>query len=229
MARTALVTGANRGIGAAIARQLAGRGIDVIAGVRDVASAEGLLADIARSGRQGDAIGLDVGNLRSIRSCVAALKRKGRVIDILVNNAGILTGEKLLEMDGAEVLEAIRVNALGPLALMRTLGPAMAARRYGRIVNVSSQWGALAHLGPGAYGVSKSLLNAITVKVAGELPDCVKVNAMCPGWVKTRMGGEGAPLSPEQGADTAVWLATLAGNGPTGGYFRNRKRLSWLD
>jgi len=105
----------------------------------------------------------------------------------------------------------------------------MSARGYGRIVNVSSGWGSFAEGmgGPGLYGVTKAALNALTVRLAKELPSTVKVNAMCPGWVRTRMGGQSATRSPDEGADTAIWLATLSDDGPTGGFFRDRKPIEW--
>jgi NAD(P)-dependent dehydrogenase (short-subunit alcohol dehydrogenase family) len=105
----------------------------------------------------------------------------------------------------------------------------MVAQGYGRIVNVSSGWGAFSDgvAGPGAYGVAKAALNALTVACARTLPNSVKVNAMCPGWVRTRMGGMSASRSPEYGADTAIWLATVGEDGPTGGFFRDRRPIDW--
>lgn len=229
MMRTALVTGANRGIGARIAHGLASAGLDVIAGVRNAASADDLLASLAKDGFELRVEEVDVGDAGSITALTDRLAAKGTHVDVLVNNAGILTHENLLDMRPGDVANMVAVNALGPLSLIQALAPAMVRRGYGRIVNVSSQWGSLTSLGPGAYGISKALLNAITVKVAGELPMHVKVNAMCPGWVHTSMGGEAAPRTPQQGADTAIWLATLPDEGPSGGYFRDRQALSWLE
>ena len=105
----------------------------------------------------------------------------------------------------------------------------MNARGYGRIVNVSSGWGSFAEglSGPGAYSISKAALNALTLSLSKDLPTNVKVNCMCPGWVRTRMGGEGAPRTPEEAADTAIWLATLPDDGPTGGFYRDRKLIAW--
>jgi NAD(P)-dependent dehydrogenase (short-subunit alcohol dehydrogenase family) len=102
-------------------------------------------------------------------------------------------------------------------------------RKYGRIVNLSSGWGSFPEGmgGPGLYGVTKASLNALTIRLSKELPPAIKVNAMCPGWVRTRMGGQGATHSPDEGADTAVWLATLPDKGPTGGFFRDRKPIDW--
>src|SRR5436309_112309 len=147
----------------------------------------------------------------------------------LVNNAGVLHEKPLLHLTDAEINDSIAVHLAGPLHLIRALAPKMAGRGYGRIVNLSSGWGSFAEGmgGPGMYGVTKAALNALTVRLANELPSAVKVNAMCPGWVRTRMGGQGATRSPDEGADTAVWLATLPDEGPTGCFFRDRKPIEW--
>ncbi|MGE0846466.1 MAG: SDR family NAD(P)-dependent oxidoreductase [Flavobacteriaceae bacterium] len=228
-AKTALVTGANRGIGAAIATGLATRGIRVLLGVREEASAEIVARAITRGGGLCAVTAVDTGDPVAIDDCLSRLEEAGERVDILVNNAGILEGERLLDMEEADVLRSIRVNALGPLRLIRALAPAMAERGGGRVVNLSSDWGSLSNLGPGAYGISKALLNAITVKTAGELPPTVKVNAMDPGWVRSSMGGASGPRSPEEGADTAVFLATLPDDGPSGGLFRDRRAVGWMD
>ena len=230
MARTALVTGASRGIGTAIARGLAAQGVRVIAAVRDPGSAEGVLASIRSCGdNAARAVKADTSDPASIAACVELLEREGEQVDVLINNAAILQGERLLDMGETDVLRSVQTNALGPLQLIRLLAPGMAARGYGRIVNLSSEWGSLSSLGPGAYGVSKALLNAITIKAARELPASVKVNAMCPGWVNTDMGGRAAPRTPEQGADTAIWLATLSDDAPSGCYFRDRRQIGWSE
>ena len=128
---------------------------------------------------------------------------------------------------GFETSMAVMVH--GPYHLIRALAPNMVERGWGRIVNVSSEWGSFADGlgGPNAYGVAKAALNALTLRLSRELPPSVKINAMCPGWVRTRMGGPGATRSPEEGADTALWLATLPEDGPTGGFFRDRKPIAW--
>jgi NAD(P)-dependent dehydrogenase (short-subunit alcohol dehydrogenase family) len=158
---------------------------------------------------------------------LAKLARNQITIDVLINNAGILPDGDMLTMPWEDIEAATRVNALGPLFMMRLLMPDMAARGYGRVVNVSSGWGSLNGLGPGAYGITKAFLNAITVKGAREAGRGVLVNAMCPGWVRTDMGGPGADRAPEQGADTALFLATLPDGGPSGGIFRDRQPIPW--
>jgi NAD(P)-dependent dehydrogenase (short-subunit alcohol dehydrogenase family) len=135
----------------------------------------------------------------------------------------------LLDLTDAEVAESVAVHLTGPIRLIRLLVPDMVAGGYGRIVNVSSGWGSFAEGmgGPGAYAVTKAAMNALTVRLSKELPPQIKVNAMCPGWVQTRMGGERATKTPDEGADTAVWLAALPDDGPTGGFFRDRTRIKW--
>lgn len=222
MQRTALVTGANRGIGNAIARGLAAQGLRVVACGRDEAALSQAFA-----GTPAQTLTMDVGAPGSIEAGLAELAAQNVQVDVLVNNAGVLPDGDLLSMPWGDIEASTRINALGPLQLMRALMPAMAQRGYGRVVNVSSGWGSLNDLGPGAYGVTKAFLNAITIKAAREAGPSVLVNAMCPGWVRTNMGGVGADRSPEEGADTALFLATLPDGGPSGQIFRDRKPIAW--
>lgn len=216
---TALVTGGNRGIGLAIAEGLAGRGHRVVIGVRDLAAGQTAAAEIGA-----EAVLLD---LERPESFAPALGRIGGV-DILVNNAGILDPTPMLA-DGDLVRRNMQIMALGPYELIRKVIPHMGAMGWGRIVNMSSGWGSFDEgvQGPGAYGVAKASLNAFTLALSREAPACVKINAMCPGWVRTRMGGAGATRSPEEGAATALWLATLPEDGPTGGFFRDNAPIAW--
>ncbi|GAB1479143.1 SDR family NAD(P)-dependent oxidoreductase [Paracoccaceae bacterium] len=216
---TALVTGANRGIGRAIVAGLKARGCAVTLAARDEAA-----------GRQA-AFALGVSfvrlDLSDPDSVFEAITRTGG-FDILVNNAGVLGQASLLspKSDFAEAME-VMVNA--PLDLIRLNLPHWRRTGWGRIVNLSSGWGAHAEglEGPGAYGVAKAALNALTRALPRDLPPGVKINAACPGWVATRMGGAEAPLTPEEGADTPVWLALLPEDGPTGGFFRARQPIGW--
>jgi NAD(P)-dependent dehydrogenase (short-subunit alcohol dehydrogenase family) len=229
MKRTALVTGANRGIGLAVARRLAELGYAVFLGSRDLKAGEGAAQSLRRLGLDVAPVHLDLTNAAAADAALNSIGQSGRRIDALVNNAGVLHEKRLLALTDAEIGESIAVHLTGPLRLIRALAPNMIARGYGRIVNVSSGWGSFAEglEGPGAYGVTKAALNALTVRLAKELPSAIKVNAMCPGWVRTRMGGRAARRTPDEGADTAVWLATLPDDGPTGGFFRDRKPIEW--
>jgi NAD(P)-dependent dehydrogenase (short-subunit alcohol dehydrogenase family) len=229
MKRTALVTGANRGIGHAVARRLAELGHSVLLGSRDPKAGDQAADSLRRLGLDVVPVHLDLADPVTIDDAMNNLQRSGHLVDVLVNNAGILHEKPLLDLTDAEIADSIAVHLTGPIRLLRAVVPNMIAKRHGRIVNVSSGWGSFAEGmgGPGAYGVTKAALNALTVRLAQELPSTVKVNAMCPGWVRTRMGGPGATRSPEEAADTAVWLATLPDDGPTGGFFRDRTPIEW--
>jgi NAD(P)-dependent dehydrogenase (short-subunit alcohol dehydrogenase family) len=228
MIRTALITGSNRGIGKAIVQGLAGQGLNVVLAGRDGATLGELAIGLhQKHGVETRSLVLDVADPASMEQGLAKLARNQITIDVLINNAGILPDGDMLTMPWEDIEAATRVNALGPLFMMRLLMPDMAARGYGRVVNVSSGWGSLNGLGPGAYGITKAFLNAITVKGAREAGRGVLVNAMCPGWVRTDMGGPGADRAPEQGADTALFLATLPDGGPSGGIFRDRQPIPW--
>jgi NAD(P)-dependent dehydrogenase (short-subunit alcohol dehydrogenase family) len=229
MKRTVLVTGANRGIGLAIARRLAEIGNSVLLGSRDLRAGEDAAKSLGRPELDIEAVHVDLGDAAVIDAALRDIDKSGRRVDALVNNAGVLHEKPILELTDAEIADSIAVHLTGPLRLIRGLAPGMVARGYGRIVNVSSGWGSFAEGmgGPGLYGITKVALNALTLRLSKELPASVKVNAMCPGWVRTRMGGEGAARSPDEGADTAIWLATLRDDGPTGGFFRDRKSIKW--
>jgi len=232
--RTALVTGANRGIGFEIARGLAAQGMKVLAGVRNDKTAGEAQTAFAGIGVEG--VVLDVADAAAIPGCIAEIERREGAIDILVNNAAILIdgpggfGSSLFDMTDETFRKTWETNVLAPAATMRALIPGMMARGFGRVVNMSSLAGQLAGMGKGypAYRVSKTALNALTRIAAAEAgKGDVKVNACSPGWVRTGMGGPDAPRTPEEGAATAVWLATLASNGPTGGFFQDKAPQPW--
>ncbi|NBB94096.1 MAG: SDR family NAD(P)-dependent oxidoreductase [Gammaproteobacteria bacterium] len=224
--RTALVTGANRGIGLAIARGLAERDIHVLAAARSVEKAQAAVREIDGSAT---GVALDLSEPGVAGEAARQLAEAYGPIDILVNNAGILVTEDLNELELADFVHSLQVHLIAAFELIQALGPPMRKRGWGRIVNMTSGWGAFAENleGPFAYAVSKAGLNALTVKSAQALGESVKVNSACPGWVRTDMGGEQAPRSVEEGADTPVWLATLPDDGPTGGFFRSRKPIDW--
>jgi NAD(P)-dependent dehydrogenase (short-subunit alcohol dehydrogenase family) len=222
----ALVTGASRGIGFEVARQLAERGYRIVVTSRTKSAAE----EAARKIKRAVPHELEVSEAASIRELAAFLKREVGRIDALVNNAAVLRGEgeSILSTPADAFVETWRTNALGPLLLTQAVAPLLARSDAPRVVNVSSGAGQISSMttyAP-AYSISKATLNAITVMLAAAMPDA-KVNCVDPGWVRTDMGGPSAPRSVEQGADTIVWLATLPKSGPTGGYFRDRKRIAW--
>jgi NAD(P)-dependent dehydrogenase (short-subunit alcohol dehydrogenase family) len=225
--KTALVTGANRGIGLAIAAGLNRLGgIKVLVGSRRAEDGENAAGTL---GGNAISVPLDLSHTEDLRRQVRNIVDVHGSIDILVNNAGVLEPGNILEIESDQLNHSLQVNFLAPLALIRELVPGMNARRYGRIVNVSSGWGSFAEglSGPAAYSISKAALNALTLSLSKDLPKNVKINSMCPGWVRTRMGGEAAPHTPEEGADTAIWLATLPDDGPSGGFYRDRRLIEW--
>ncbi len=216
MTKRALVTGGNRGIGLEIARGLVAEGLDVLIGVRDMDGAKNAEAE---TGAQ--AVHCDLnGDMH--------LPPEASEVHVLVNNAGVFYQAPLFSED-ARFDETVSVMFRGPYKLMQLALPFMTSEGYGRVVNVSSGWGLFSEGlgGPGAYGVAKAALNALTFRAASEVGEGVKINAVCPGWVRTRMGGEHAHFSPEEGADTAVWLATLPTDGPSGKVFRRREEVAW--
>lgn len=225
----ALVTGGNRGIGLEVCHRLARSGLRVILGSRDLGRGRDAARTLAAEGLDVSVEELDVGDPESVRACARRLKESGTHVDILINNAGVYPTTGILQVDEATAQEALQVNLLGALRTCQAFVPGMVSRGYGRVVNVSSGGGSITEdvPGPGAYGFSKAALNALTRMVANAVRGDVKVNAVCPGWVATDMGGTAAPRSPEQGADTIVWLATLPEDGPTDGFFRDRRSIPW--
>ncbi len=217
-----LVTGASRGLGREVARRLAEEGHTVLAGVRYPARWSPLPGV--------EMVELDVADPASIQAAAAQVKSRFGHLDVLVNNAGILldpTGDAL-SMDVDLLRRTLETNSLGPLRVAQAFAPMMA--KGGRIVNVSSGGGQLSapSTWSPAYCVSKTALNAITVQLAEALkPRGIAVNAVCPGWVRTDMGGPGAPRSLAEGADSILWLVLRATHDLTGGFWRDGKRLAW--
>ncbi len=221
-----LVTGGNRGIGREVCRQLVAHGHTVL-----------LTARTAESARvAADAVGaiplrLDVTDEASIADAARVIERDYGRLDVLVNNAAITydTWQRAATADLAVVRDAVETNLYGPWSVIQHLLPLLRRGVHARIVNVSSEAAALATMGGGtpAYSVSKVALNALTRMLASELRgDRILVNAVCPGWVATDMGGPGGrPVA--EGAASVVWAATLPDSGPTGGFFRDGHPLAW--
>ena len=225
--RTALVTGGNRGIGFAIANGLAAKGCHVLLACRDAGLGKEAANQIA--GRVTN-VELDLSVRETTAAQMQRIQAEYEPIDILVNNAGILEEGSLLDVRPEAFAASMRVNFEAPYEITKQLLPGMVQRGFGRVVNVSSGWGSFTDglTGPAAYSISKAALNALTLSAAQAVPAMiVKVNAMCPGWVRTGMCGPSASRSPEEGADTAIWLATLPSEGPSGGFFRDRRRIEW--
>jgi len=225
----ALVSGGNRGIGLEVGRQLAERGITVILGSRDQESgkeaAESLPGNVLSHQ-------LDVVDAKSVDRLASFVEGEFGRLDVLVNNAGISNdeGQRGLDADLDRVREALETNLLGAWRLCEVAIPLMQRHGYGRIVNISTGMAALEDMGSGfpSYRVSKTALNALTRILASELRGSgILVNSVCPGWVQTDMGGSRASRTVEEGADTPVWAATLTNNGPTGGFFRDRRPIPW--
>ena len=229
MHRTAVVTGGNRGIGFEVCRELAVGGRRVILTARDPEAGEKAAEALRREGLDVRFEEMDVASDRSVAAGADRLAKARMKIDVLVNNAAIYPSENLLDRASDVLRTTMEIDFFGASRTCRAFVPGMLARGYGRIVNVSSGSGSFAEglPGPPAYSVAKAALNAFTVKLAQELSGDVKVNSVCPGWVRTRMGGRNATRSVEKGADTIVWLATLPARGPNGGFFRDRRRIAW--
>ncbi len=229
-ARIAVVTGASRGLGLETARQLAGRGYRVILTARsDGKVAMGLDALGHPDNVEGHT--LDVTDQSSVDGFFAWLAQTHGRIDVLVNNAGHDPGgfTDALNTAADALIETFDINAVSAWRMVQKALPMMNATGYGRIVNVSSGMGALTDMGTGVvpYRLSKAALNAITRIGSNEARGNVKINSVCPGWVRTDMGGPTATRSVPEGASGIVWAATLADDGPNGGFFRDGKPIAW--
>jgi NAD(P)-dependent dehydrogenase (short-subunit alcohol dehydrogenase family) len=231
--KIAIVTGGNRGLGLEIARQLMKADLFVVIGARDRAKCDAALESLKSAGSNADALPLDVNDTKSVRRFVEEMEKKHGAPGVLVNNAGVYpeeTDAKVVDTPTSIWRETMETNLFGAVRMCREVVPLMKKLRYGRIVNLSSGLGQLQTMGEGspAYRVSKAALNALTRTLAAEVAGHgILVNSMSPGWVRTDMGGDDAPRSVEEGADTAVWLSLLPSNGPTGQFFRDRKTIPW--
>ena len=231
--RLAVVTGGNRGIGYEICRQLARKGLRVLLTSRDAEKGRAAQKKLEKEGLDVLHHQLDVANPASVAALAGYIESEYARVDVLVNNAGISVDKRstsVLREKEETFRVTLETNFYGPLRMCQALVPLMQKNHYGRVVNLSSGLGQLDDMGDGtpAYRVSKTALNALTRMVAKAVEgDNILVNSMCPGWVRTDMGGAGAPRTVEQGAETAVWLAMLPHDGPTGGFFRDKKPIPW--
>lgn len=229
--RIALVTGANRGIGLEVVRQLAREEMKVLLGSRSLENGKAAAQTLQADGLNVVACKLDVTQTADIKQVAARVSHDYSRLDILVNNAGILydTWQTAAGADLSEVRFALETNTLGAWQMVQGLLPLLKDSQHGRIVNVSSGGGSLHGMSGGtpAYSVSKAALNALTIMLSKNLKaDGILVNAVCPGWVATDMGGSGGrPV--EVGAASVVWAALLPDDGPTGGFFRDGKPVAW--
>ncbi|MEO1364448.1 MAG: SDR family NAD(P)-dependent oxidoreductase [Pseudomonadota bacterium] len=213
------MTGGNRGIGYAIAQGLRDRGVDVVIGARDAQAGASVAPTLGCA-----SVHLDLEAPDTFAPAIAAAGD----IDILINNAGILIEDSMITHPEG-LRRSMQVMFHAPFELTLLCLPHMTRAGQGRIINLSSGWGAYSEgmEGPGGYGVAKAALNALSYALPRDLPTGVSINAMCPGWVHTRMGGQAAPRTPEEGADTAIWLALDAPAHLTGKFFRDRTEKAW--
>lgn len=238
--KTALVTGANKGIGRAIAQQLAKDGFTVWVGSRDAARGRKAVDELVAEGLDARLLALDVGSDDSVAAAAKALARETDRLDVLVNNAGVLTSMTTPPSeDATELVKSVyEVNVFGPIRVTQALLPLLKKAPAARIVNLSSSLGSLSfaldrsngfyEINQLGYNSSKSALNAVTVAFAKELePLGIKVNATCPGYVSTDMNAHTGTRSVEEGAATAVRLATLGPDGPTAGFFNDDGSIPW--
>lgn len=221
-----LITGASRGIGLATARMLVSRGMNVVIGSRDPVRAKASAIDAGCGWMR-----MDITDQNSISAAVTALKERFGYLDVLINNAAVLLDhyEGLLDLKPEVLRETLETNLIGTLRVTQAFLPILQASSDPRIINISSGAGQLdgePQAWAPAYSISKTALNMLTQQLTAALPDMM-VNSMCPGWCRTAMGGEDAPRTPEEGADTAVWLALEAPNSLRGKFFKNRTVIPW--
>lgn len=228
----ALITGSNRGIGLETARQLAGRGFHVVIAARDETSGGKAADEISAGIASAEFLSLDVSSSESIRKAAAEFAAIADRLNVLVNNAGIYPdeGQSILTIPRDRMAETFQTNTFGPLEVTQAFLPYLKRAESARVINVSSGYGQLDDLSPSvpSYCLSKLALNGLTIMLAKALEgDRIAVNSMCPGWVRTDMGGPNATRSLEEGADTIVWLADEAPHSLTGKFFRSREEISW--
>ena len=228
---TALITGANKGIGYEVARQLAAKGFHVFVGARNSSAGHAAAEVIAKNGGKATFLEIDVSDNASVTDAVREFSKIADHLDALINNAGIMVDgdDAILKITDDTFRKTLETNTLGALRVTRAFEPLLAKSKTPRVINVSSGGGQLTGGADGwapAYCISKTALNGVTSQLATALPKFA-VNSVCPGWVRTDMGGQSATRSVEEGADTIVWLAADAPQKLTGKFLRDRKEIPW--
>jgi NAD(P)-dependent dehydrogenase (short-subunit alcohol dehydrogenase family) len=229
--KTALITGANKGIGHEVARQLVAKGFHVFAGARNAKAGRKAAKEIAKEPGNATFLEIDVADNDSVTTAAHEFSNVEDHLDVLVNNAGIIVDgdDAILEISDELLRATLETNTLGALRVTRAFAPLLRKSKAPRVINVSSGSGQLTGGADGwapAYSISKTALNGLTVQLASALPKFA-VNSVCPGWVRTDMGGKNANRSVGEGADTIVWLATEAPQDLTGKFLRDRKEIPW--
>jgi NAD(P)-dependent dehydrogenase (short-subunit alcohol dehydrogenase family) len=228
--KTALVTGANKGIGREVARQLAAKGFHVFVGARNAKAGRKAAEEIAKQGKA-TFLEMDVAYNDSVTTAARDFSNIEDRLDVLVNNAGIIVDgdAAILEISDDLLRKTLETNTLGPLRVTLAFAPLLRKSKAPRVINVSSGGGQLIGGADGwapAYCISKTALNGVAVQLSAALPKFA-VNSVCPGWVRTDMGGGNATRSVQEGADTIVWLASEAPQELTGKFLRDRKEIPW--
>ncbi len=226
--KTVLVTGANRGIGLEVCRQLGKLGHHIFLSARHREKGEKAVANLIDENIRADFIQMDVADEESIKKAAKEFGKKSEKLDVLINNAAILKDTEITKMTTKELVNVLDINVFGAFVVIREF--LLFMDKGSRIINVSSGAGALADMGTyaPAYSISKTALNAITKQFAGALKHKgIAVNSVTPGWVRTEMGGASATRSVEQGANAIVWLATEAPADKTGLFWRDKKVIDW--
>lgn len=229
--KIALVTGANKGIGREVAGQLAVKGFHVFIGARNRTAGRKAADEIAKKGGKATFLEIDVSDNDSVAAAAREFAKASDHLDVLVNNAGIIVDgdDAILEISDELLRKTLETNTLGALRVTRVFVPLLTKSKAPRVINVSSGGGQLTGGADGwapAYCISKTALNGVTSQLAAALPKFA-INSVCPGWVRTDMGGRNATRSVEEGADTIVWLASEAPQDLTGKFLRDRKEISW--
>ncbi len=224
----AVVTGANRGLGYAAAEALAKKNYEVVFAVRNIEELSKKIEPLKKEGLKVHAMTLDVSDENSIKNFTKEITAKFTSVNVLVNNAGIMIDNDELSISD-KIIDTFKTNTLGPFLLTKSLWALLQKSGQGRVVNVSSGMGQLSEMGGGspAYRISKTALNTVTKLFSSQTGENILVNSVCPGWVKTDMGGKGATRSLEEGISGIVWAATLPKDGPNGSFFRDGKKMEW--